>query len=311
MDAGRFHHVRGAVPCLLRELLRGQGHFLGTGWGCSRVVGDSGTSAARHSCVPLGAQQPPRAASPSPHQLHWIVPSKLHVTGMTACETCPAGRGWGGIRGQWGSPSHLPVITPGVCSVCHRRRFCARAEAMWGGGLWSPGAGSKHKAGATTGVGPNANTNAPSECRPASREGYPPQNPKRTVKALKNNGSNTSRCWDTGVVHVPREKSFRDASGTDKHVSEERGGGGALEPTTGRPKMVRIKLSFGKFHSFTLQTLGWGGTPCVTFRRVVAPLRGPGQSPVLPFACCVGSLLSVGRCGRCSCWCRFRVRGAQ
>ena len=38
---------------------------------------------------------------------------------------------------------------------------------------------------------------------------------------------------------------------------------------------------------------------------------GPGQSPVLPFACCVGSLCSVGRCGRCSCWCRFRVRGAQ
>ena len=52
-------------------------------------------------------------------------------------------------------------------------------------------------------------------------------------------------------------------------------------------------------------------SPCVTFRLVVAPLRGPGQSPVLPFACCVGSLLSVGRCGRCSCWCRFRVRGAQ
>ena len=51
--------------------------------------------------------------------------------------------------------------------------------------------------------------------------------------------------------------------------------------------------------------------PCVTFRRVVAPLRGPGRSSVLPFACCVGSLLSVGRCGRCSRWCRFRVRGAQ
>ena len=50
---------------------------------------------------------------------------------------------------------------------------------------------------------------------------------------------------------------------------------------------------------------------CVTFRLVVARLRGPGQSPVLPFTCCVGSLLSVGRCGRCSCWCRFRVRGAQ
>ena len=51
--------------------------------------------------------------------------------------------------------------------------------------------------------------------------------------------------------------------------------------------------------------------PCVTFRLVVAPLRGPGRSPVLPFACCVRLLLSVGRCGRCSCWCRFRVRGAQ
>ena len=52
-------------------------------------------------------------------------------------------------------------------------------------------------------------------------------------------------------------------------------------------------------------------TPCVTLRLVVAPLRGRGQSPVLPFACCVGLLLSVGRCGRCSCWCCFRVRGAQ
>ena len=57
----------------------------------------------------------------------------------------------------------------------------------------------------------------------------------------------------------------------------------------------------------------WATSPahCVTFRLVVAPLRGPGQSPVLPFACCVGLLLSVGRRGRCSCWCRFRVRGAQ
>ena len=51
--------------------------------------------------------------------------------------------------------------------------------------------------------------------------------------------------------------------------------------------------------------------PCVTFRLVVVPLRGSGQSPVLPFACCVGSLLSVGRCGWCTCWCRFCVRGAQ
>ena len=68
---------------------------------------------------------------------------------------------------------------------------------------------------------------------------------------------------------------------------------------------------------------GWGGgmgilpgslpppPPCVTFRLVVVSLRGRGQSPVLPFACCVGLLRSVGRCGGCSCWCRFRVCGAQ
>ena len=36
---------------------------------------------------------------------------------------------------------------------------------------------------------------------------------------------------------------------------------------------------------------GSGGCPpCVTFRRVAVSLRGPGQSPVLPFACCVGLL---------------------
>ena len=51
--------------------------------------------------------------------------------------------------------------------------------------------------------------------------------------------------------------------------------------------------------------------PCVTFRLVVGSLQSPGQSPVLPFACCVGVLLSVSRCSRCSCSCRFRVRGAQ
>ena len=51
--------------------------------------------------------------------------------------------------------------------------------------------------------------------------------------------------------------------------------------------------------------------PCVTFRRVAVSLRGPGQSPDLPFACCVGSLHFLSRCGRCSCWCCFRVRGAH
>ena len=34
--------------------------------------------------------------------------------------------------------------------------------------------------------------------------------------------------------------------------------------------------------------------------RFFVSLWGPGQSPVRPFACCVGSLHSVSRCGRCS-----------
>ena len=52
-------------------------------------------------------------------------------------------------------------------------------------------------------------------------------------------------------------------------------------------------------------------TPCVTFRRAAVSLRGPGQSPVLPFACCVGPMLSDGRCSLCSLWCRFRASRAQ
>ena len=51
-------------------------------------------------------------------------------------------------------------------------------------------------------------------------------------------------------------------------------------------------------------------TPCVTFRLVVAPLRGPGQSPFFPShvasGCCFLSAAAAG-----ACWYRFRVRGAQ
>ena len=86
------------------------------------------------------------------------------------------------------------------------------------------------------------------------------------------------------------------------------------------PFAVTLSALFMRAHSndtseFTRQNViqhsHASSPPCVTVRLVVVSLRGPGQSPVRPFACCVGSLLSVGRCGRCSCWCRFRVRGAQ
>ena len=48
-------------------------------------------------------------------------------------------------------------------------------------------------------------------------------------------------------------------------------------------------------------------TPRVTFRRVALSLRGPS----CPFACCVRSMRSDDRCGRCCLWCCCRVSGAQ
>ena len=95
-------------------------------------------------------------------------------------------------------------------------------------------------------------------------------------------------------------------------------GWGVLEPKSPKvcvPKTAKSIFSFVKFHFFpTMKSRSEGGgvrpPPCVTFRLVVVPLRGPGRSPVLPFACCVGALRSVGRCDWCSCWWRFRVRGA-
>ena len=61
---------------------------------------------------------------------------------------------------------------------------------------------------------------------------------------------------------------------------------------------------------------GWGSerggpAPLCDIPSGCCSFTGPWTSPVLPFACCVGALLSVDRCGRCSRWCRFRVRGAQ
>ena len=58
----------------------------------------------------------------------------------------------------------------------------------------------------------------------------------------------------------------------------------------------RVPSHYTAFHS-GVGKIGPLAPPCVTVRRVAISLRGPGQSPV-PFACCVGSLRSVGRCGR-------------
>ena len=106
------------------------------------------------------------------------------------------------------------------------------------------------------------------------------------------------------------------AKGHWQSLGLRRRGGGGLEPKSPKvcvPKIAQINISFCKFHRFPPRNPGpmSGGAfdpppPRVTFRRVAVSLRGPGQSPVLPSACCVGSLRSVGRCGRCSCWCRSR-----
>ena len=140
--------------------------------------------------------------------------------------------------------------------------------------------------------------------------------------------------WCTALVRLPWGRrqppppSPEAARVEDLHSVLFGGGGGVL--TVKRPvlrALTPVRVWDGQWtavvrhfngreeHCF-LGGGGWHGRPFappplrMTFRLVVVPLRGPGQSPVRPFACCVGSLLSVGRCGRCSCWCRFRIRGA-
>ena len=102
----------------------------------------------------------------------------------------------------------------------------------------------------------------------------------------------------------PRETGGTLASGQGGGVGTRPDGGG------GTDNQAWIGMFFGHWCPPPPPPVPPFLPPCVTFRPAAVPLRGPGQSPVLPFACCVGSLRSVGRCGRCSGWCRFRVRGA-
>ena len=118
-----------------------------------------------------------------------------------------------------------------------------------------------------------------------------------------------------------RSHRERGGGGEGGQGCVRREGGGVWNPNGCVPNMVQINISFYKFRFSHYEIWVHGRPmvdiapppppPCVAFRRVVVPLRGPGQSPVLPSACCAGSLRSVGRCGRCSRWCRFRGRGAQ
>ena len=72
---------------------------------------------------------------------------------------------------------------------------------------------------------------------------------------------------------------------------------------TGPIKKLYDKNAEGRFTALVAQSSPHSG-------RTVS-LRGPRQSPIPPFACCIKSMLSNSRCGLCSSWCSFRVRGAQ
>ena len=180
---------------------------------------------------------------------------------------------------------------------------------------------------------------------------YPSRPCENNGKSTENDGNNTSCCSDKRVVCAHREKTqaakqcinlspclWRCTNITCRREGQNSAGqSSASRNIIPSPKSQGIpdlheppETATAKLHgsgscgnntscssdkgSVPTRSVGGGeggSTPCVTFHLVVAPLRGPGRSPVLPFACCVGSLLSVGRCGRCSCWCCFRVRGAQ
>ena len=144
-------------------------------------------------------------------------------------------------------------------------------------------------------------------------------------------GSPTVHCHEDGaatdcahVVQVSAPRSPMCWSGLDRSAGlwavgrsllisklSRPNGGGAWSPLSNPPPPLGSKGRLSFCICFMhISNLHNPPPPVVTFRRVAVSLRGPGQSPVLPFACCVGSLRSVGRCGRCSRWCRFRVRGA-
>ena len=129
-----------------------------------------------------------------------------------------------------------------------------------------------HGPGGVCGPGPTA----------AARTGPGPDGPQRAPN---------------GAAEGAGQTAFGAFTAAPEHLGKCTGGGASAQ-------IDAPPVHFPKFS-------GPRSAPCVTFRRVVASLRGPGRSPGLPFACCVGSLLSVGRCGRCSCWCRFHVHGAQ
>ena len=105
----------------------------------------------------------------------------------------------------------------------------------------------------------------------------------------------------SGNVTEPPAAPRSDTSAQGTHSAPTRTRGGRAK---GNGRNIAGKLRKTAEDCGTLQeNCGKVRTPPpprVTFRRVVAPLRGPGQSPVLPFECFVGSLRSVGCCGRCS-----------
>ena len=150
---------------------------------------------------------------------------------------------------------------------------------------------------------------------------WPPAPPRRWPRihrpAARASAVSSSCPRSPSPVARPRTDPFR----TTVHLRHNAGGAApsdAPQPTArGQARGACVSAGtecdgyvFGDMYRSFAHRSPPSDPPRVTFRRVVVLLRGPGQSPVLPFACCVGSLRSVGRCGQYSCWCRCCVRGA-
>ena len=117
--------------------------------------------------------------------------------------------------------------------------------------------------------------------------------------------------WSSVVRQRPPPSSDHRITSADSQSSLHTIGNRDPLPPGAKPQVDRFTRVQQRSEKGQDRTIVAPISPCVTFRLVAVSLRGPGQSPVLPFACCVGSLRFVGRCGRCSCWCCFHVRGAK
>ena len=139
--------------------------------------------------------------------------------------------------------------------------------------------------------------NRPPDCVRRQRRGYP----EAASRALGSAEAKFERCWTPNDLNREWLSLYRSPrfGGPRTPNPPER----TLDYCTCAQEAVSTKRRKNIGAPVASKTIGI--PPSLTFCPVVVPLRGPGQSPVLPVACCARSLRFVGRCGRPG---RFRVR---